>query len=95
LGIVILSDSFTHFHLQLSSPLLHSHTFISVSIQLLSNLHFDMDLRKGPNYKTFTNLLNEQSPQHLETFVGAGQLFFNGLSFMHIAERKFLLISVS
>jgi hypothetical protein len=53
-----LSPLFTHFHL--------------VLILLLSNLHFDMDLTWSPNYEKIVDLLNEHSPQHLETLVGAG-----------------------
>jgi hypothetical protein len=41
-------------------------------ILLLSNLHFDMDLTWSPNYEKIVDLLNEHSPQHLETLVGAG-----------------------
>jgi hypothetical protein len=42
-----------------------------------------MDPRWSPNYKTFTDLLNEQSLQHSKTPIGAGQVFFDDLSSIH------------
>lgn len=42
-----------------------------------------MDPRWSPNFDMLTDLRNEQSPQCPETRVGAGHVFFDGISHVH------------